>query len=167
MVSSTNWYFILVIIAVAFACTRPPDYPDEPLIDYIGLSKSVIAQGNTNAAFDTVAVIFGFTDGDGNLGYESDSIDVFLTDSRDGFKTRFKLPVLPDQGTGNGVSGEITLKIPNKPFNICCTFPDGSTACQPNQQFRIDTFSFEVQIRDREGNFSNSIQTETITIRCD
>ncbi len=158
---------IVGLFLLAFTgCVNPPDYPDEPEIEFVRLNQSAIAQGNIGALPDTLAVIFSFTDGDGNIGFENDSIDVFLTDSRDDFINRFKLPVVPDQGSGNGISGEVTIKIPNTPFNICCTFPDGSTACRPNEQFPVDTFSYTIQMRDRSGNFSNKIQTDLITILC-
>ena len=161
--------FLIVIVAILFTlngCVNPPDYADEPEIEFVRLNQTTIAQGNNGASPDTLSVIFSFTDGDGNIGYENDSIDVFLTDSRDDFINRFKLPVVPDEGSGNGISGEVTIKIPNTPFNICCTFPDGSSACQPNTQFPVDTFSFTIQMRDRAGNFSNQIQSDLITILC-
>ena len=163
-----NYTIILLFLAaLSFnACVQPPDYPNEPVIEFGRLNKNTIAQGNSGAFSDTLAVIFNFTDGDGNIGYEGDSIDVFLMDSRDDFINRFKLPVIPEEGSGNGISGEVTLKIPNKPFNICCTFPDGSSACQPNTTFPTDTFSYTIQIRDRSGTLSNKVQTDLITILC-
>lgn len=167
--SQSKYFNILLFVVGVFlfqSCVQPPDYPNEPIVEFLRLNKNTIAQGNTNASPDTLDVVFMFTDGDGDIGYEGDSIDVFLEDSRDGFINRFKLPVIPDQGSGNGISGEVTLKIPNTPFNICCTFPDGSTACQPNTMFPVDTFSYTIQIRDRTGTWSNKVQSELITILC-
>lgn len=161
-------YFLLFIPGTLFiaSCTNPPDYPDEPVIEYLRMNKTIIAQGNQNASPDTLSITFSFTDGDGDLSNETDSIDVFLTDSRDGFPTNFKLPTLPTQGVGSGISGEITVSIPNTPFQICCTFPNGAPACLPNQQFRTDEFFFTIQLRDRAGNMSNEIETEMITVLC-
>jgi hypothetical protein len=156
--SNILWLAILSGLLIA-GCSTPPDYPNEPVIEYLRMNKSAIAQGNQNAQPDTLKITFGFTDGDGNLSSESDSMDVFLTDSRDGFETTFKLPVLPTQGVGNGISGEITVKIPNTPFQICCTYPNGAPACLPNDQFPTDEFYFTIQLRDRAGNLSNTIQT--------
>ena len=160
-------YLALVLLASFIAsCIQPPNYPNEPVIEFLSLNQTSIAQGNGGATADTLAVLFSFTDGDGDLGNDGDSIDVFLTDSRDGFVNQFKLPLIPDQGTGNGISGEITLRIPNKPFNICCTFPNGATACQPNTEFPTDTLSYGITIKDRAGNESNKVQTDVITILC-
>ena len=155
-------------LLVALACAKAPDYPIEPHIEIMNLNKTAIAQGNANSAADTLAIRFSFTDGDGDIGFpdDVDTIDTYLTDSRDGFINRFRLPAISTQGVGKGISGEVTLKIPNRPFRICCTFPNGATACQPNQQYPTDTFSYAIQIRDRAGHMSNIIQTETITILC-
>lgn len=156
----------LIVLSALFSCIRQPEFPDEPIITYVDMNKLSILQGNKIDAADTLTIRFSFTDGDGDLGTSTDSFDVFLTDSRDGFVNNFKLPVIPDKGSGNGISGEITIRIPNTPFNICCTYPDGSTACQPNSRFPTDTFSYSIQIRDRNNRFSNVIQTETVTIQC-
>lgn len=162
-----KWLTVVALVFVlVMGCIKPPDYPDEPRIGYIGVNQNTIAQGNGNSPADTLAVLFSFTDGDGDLGTTTDSIDVFLTDSRDGFTNNFKLPVIPEQGLGNGISGEITIRIPNKPFNICCTYPDGADACLPNPSYPIDTFSYGIRIRDRAGRMSNLVQTEKITILC-
>lgn len=162
-----NWLMAVALtVVLVIGCIKPPDYPDEPQIEYVGLSKNTIAQGNGNSPADTLAVVFSFTDGDGDLGSDTDSVDVFLTDSRDGFVNNYKLPLIPEQGLGNGISGEITIRISNKPFNICCTYPDGADACLPNPNYPVDTFSYGIRIRDRAGRMSNLIQTSQITILC-
>lgn len=160
----------LLLALGLYNCVQPPDYPAEPVISIPEsgrtTNKQAIPQGSTSASSDTLIITFAFTDGDGDIGSQGDSLDVFLTDSRDGFVNVYKLPVIPAQGTGNGISGEISLKIPNKPFNICCTYPDGATACQPNANFPTDQFYYTIQIRDRANNWSNELDTEEITILC-
>lgn len=158
---------LFVVLTLLSSCTQPPNYPDVPEIMNVQLNKLAIRQGNQFNPTDTLSVSFDFTDGDGDLGFEQDTIDIFLQDSRDDFETTFRIPFIPNQGTNNGISGTLTVKIVNTPFNICCTFPDGSTACQPNTTFPIDTFSYGIRIRDRAGNFSNKLQTDQITILCD
>lgn len=159
-------FFFIAVASLVYACIKPPNYPKEPVLSDINLNKNSIAQGNGNSPADTLIVNFSFTDGDGDLGDQGDSVDVFLTDSREGFVNNYKLPMIPEQGVGNGISGEITIKIPNKPFNICCTYPDQSDPCIPNPSFPVDTFSYNIRIRDRAGHLSNAIRTEKITILC-
>lgn len=174
----TSYYFYALLVGLfAISCVKPPEYPIEPVLIYNtedgdGFNQTQIVQGGPDAISDTLILTFSFTDGDGDIGYPVDSFDIFFTDSRDGFRDLRRLPVIPDQGTGNGIEGKITLRFPNKPFNICCTYDDGAPSCLPhpdvnNPAFATDTFSYTLQIRDRAGNFSNKIQTETITIICD
>lgn len=160
-----NFGLILMSILV-ISCVKRPDYPFVPNLEFVGLNKTVIAQGSPSANPDTLAIRFRFTDGDGDLGHEDGTLDIFMTDSRDGFEEALKLPVFGDQGVGNGVSGEITIRTFNKPFNICCTYPTGQVPCTPSTVFPTDTFSYAIRIKDRAGNFSNTVQTSTITILC-
>lgn len=163
----TIFLFSAALVAMILAsCVKRPDYPIEPVLNFIGMNKQIIAQGSPSAAADTLAITFGFTDGDGDLGHPDGTLDIFLTDSRDGFEETLKLPVIPEQGSGNGISGEITVLVFNKPFNICCTYPNGQVPCTPSTVFPTDTFSYSIRIRDRAGHFSNSVQSERVTILC-
>jgi hypothetical protein len=164
---STIWYLFSGGILLILACTQPPDYPKEPRIEYIGINKKVITQGSRSATADTLVVTFSFTDGDGDLGSEGDARNIFIYDSRSPNDTINYGNLLPisEQGSGNGVSGEITFTLPSKPSNICCIFPD-RRACLTDPRYPQDTFSFLIQMSDRAGNMSNLIRTETITILC-
>lgn len=158
----------LVFFSMFFACTTPPNYPIEPVVTYLGINKTVIEQGNASNLTDTLILRFGFTDGDGDLTSDGDTIiDAILFDSRSPeLKTSVKLPFISEQGTANGISGEISIKIINKPFKICCTYEDGTSSCFPHPTISQDTFSYLFQIKDRANHFSNKVQTETIFIQC-
>lgn len=164
--SATRFFglFCVVLLTIS-ACVNPPDYPNIPVIDYQGVNKTTIYQGTSNNPNDTLAIFFSFTDGDGDLSFE-DSTDIFLADSRfPSVRTPFRLPLIPEDGTGNGIRGEITLRILNKPSGICCI--QNNVACPLNPTEPTDTFSYEIQLRDRAGNFSNFIRTELLTIQCE
>ena len=80
----TYWILATTLILTE-SCSRPPEFPDEPVIEYIGLSKNTIIQSRSSQLpQDTIEISFKFTDGDGNLG-NADSVNILLTDSRDGF----------------------------------------------------------------------------------
>ncbi|MFN0035717.1 MAG: hypothetical protein ACKVUS_11670 [Saprospiraceae bacterium] len=159
--------FAAACLCVLFQfCVQPPDYPDEPVIAYVGLSKNLLQQGQDN---DSFLVTFSFTDGDGDLGFPVTDYtpSVFVRDSRDSFpKPGFQLPYVEPQGAGNGISGEISVKL----YSVCCiyTAPDGiNLACEDvPQSLQFDTFYYYIKIRDRAGHESNEIKTEAITLRC-
>lgn len=162
-------YLIAAVVALlTFSyCIQPPDYPVEPVIEYIGVSKNLLRQGEGYS--DSLLVTFSFTDGDGDIGYPANdpTPSVFIRDSRDGFeKPPLQLPYVEPQGASNGISGEITVKLPT----TCCIFisPQGIPfACEEVPfSVKFDTFFYYIRIRDRAGNLSNEIQTEPIQLQC-
>lgn len=161
--------FFIAFIAMlgTQACVQPPNYPDEPVIEFMSLSKNSMQQGQNFS--DSLFVTFSFTDGDGDLGFPASdpTPSVFVRDSRDSFpKPPLQLPYVEPQGAGNGISGEITIKLPT----VCCIFinPEGiKLACEDvPSTFPIDTFSYYIKIRDRAGHESNEIKTSIIQLRC-
>ncbi len=159
-------FFLLVIGFTVFSCVNPPNYPDVPVIKYEGVNKIAVYQGVNGLPSDTLEIFVSFTDGDGDLSFQ-DSSDIFLYDSRIPSRaTKFRIPLIPVDGTGNGIRGELTVRTLSKPGNICCiqsgtACPDVSVVTNP-----VDTFSYEIQIKDRAGNYSNKVRTELITILC-
>src|SRR5690606_32981380 len=102
--------FIFILLALSY--TKPPDYPDEPVITFQSLSKDTLLQSDLNS--DSVFISFSYTDGDGDLGFSDRDTNqsVFLVDTRSGFiQDRFKLPQIPDQGTANGIFGTVKILV--------------------------------------------------------
>lgn len=167
-----NIFLLLLLSGIALGlmdCSRPPEYPPEPIIEFIGLNQNTIEQSRVapEILLDTIEIRFSFTDGDGNLG-SKDSVNIFLEDSRDGTLQLFKVSPIPRLGAGNGLSGEIRILMTNSPSTgyFCCTFPNTALTCLPSRQFPTDTMSYTIQIRDEAGNWSNKIRTDRITILC-
>jgi len=150
-----SFFYILLFLVVSFSCTQPPDYPTEPVIEFNSLNKTLVQAGVDEDLF----LVINYTDGDGDLGAMNDSLDIYLNDLRvidANVPITFKLPFVPVQGTGNGISGEITLKLPA----TGCIFPDNSPMGP------IDTLVYEVYIIDRAGNESNRVLTDEIIVDC-
>ena len=161
-------YFPFILVAIIISCTKPPDYPIEPVIEFERLNKNVMVQSQEKT--DSVVVTFSFTDGDGDLGHNDSIQDIFLKDIRfpeaEGLNPiPFKLPFVPVQGVGNGISGEISVLT----YTSCCTYPPGTfLPCDTTAytQFPTDTLIYEIYIKDRAGNESNRILTAPIILNC-
>ncbi|MFK8101693.1 MAG: hypothetical protein AB8G15_04190 [Saprospiraceae bacterium] len=154
-------YTFFFVLLTVLSCTKPPDYPIEPVLEFNRLSKNSLEQGNQN---DFVDIIFDFTDGDGDIGHEENTLDVTLTDTRDGTEfIQFRIPEVPEQGVGNGISGEISVRIFGT--GTCCIFPDGRT-CESDINIPTDEVIFLLRITDRAGNESNQIEIAPITLLC-
>ena len=148
-------------------CVKPPNYPDEPVIEFMGLSKNVMRQ--TPLGADTVLVMFNFTDGNGDLGSQNNEPNIFIEDGRDSFpKDPYAIPYIEPQGAGNGISGMITIALPT----TCCIYPDVNGIKFPpcdttkNAPQSLDTVFYRIYIKDRAGNISNKITTDPITLIC-
>ena len=166
-------FLVFGLIAV-HACKKYEDYPPEPSIEFLDFVLLRDDQG-----IDQRGVLrFSFTDSDGNIGlYDYDSLppydynlfiryfeqkngifeEVFLitpsyiNDSTIVYDTASfngRIPILTPAGKNKSISGEIedTLFV-NNPLSS------------------FDTIMFEVSIKDRLLNESNTIQTPPIVIK--
>lgn len=157
---------LCLLMTMIIACTKPPDYPDEPVITFERLSKNSMAQNFLLS--DSLLVTLSFTDGDGDLGdLESDSVSIVVRDIRlpeTAPTTNYKIPFIPTQGAGNGISGTISFVL----YTSCCIHPDPDLfPCSVVDEYPTDTLIYEIFIKDRANNISNTIQTAPIILRCE
>jgi hypothetical protein len=160
-------YFSFFFLTIIISCTKPPDYPIEPVIKFERLSRNFMDQGFTNN--DSVVVTISFTDGDGDLGNNDPTIDIFVKDIRvvNADPSPYKMPFVPVQGVGNGISGEISILT----YSTCCLFNDVYSPCTTTEPavslYPIDTLIYEIYIVDRAGHESNRVLSDPIFLQCD
>lgn len=162
---------LLLIILSFVACTVKPEFPPEPKIEFVSLSKNVVNQG------DTLTIKLNFEDGDGNLGkdpglsancgsnvceFDSDTtcfkdpfFGAFLIDMRDSCFARTNLPNFEPNGKIKAVSGELFLITPP----LFCKL-GSCVGCT------VDTLVYQVVVKDLVQNYSNPVFTDTIYINC-
>ena len=155
--------FLLVLALAGWRCLDSPDFPDEPYIQFISISKDTMRQGIFQE--DSVIVRFSFQDGDGDIGRASqqDSNNIFFIDERTGtLDNTFGIPEIPEEGAANGVEGEVRVLL----FSTCCIYNDGSDPCLPNPNVSFDTVRYRIYIVDQANHKSNEILTTSIILRC-
>jgi hypothetical protein len=154
------WLAVSALLLLS-ACLNAPEYPIEPHIEFLRMSKGFMKQDQFNT--DSVLLVVGFTDGDGDIGRDDGTFDLFITDTRDSFMPpAYRLPRVPEQGIGNGISGEISFVV----YTTCCFFPDGQDPCTVNPSYPTDTLRYLIYLRDRAGHQSNVIETPPILLLC-
>ena len=155
-------FLFLISCFLLASCSKAPDFSDIPEISFLSLSKQSMVQSDLPT--DTLFVTFSFKDGDGDLGTGPDGeFNVFLTDKRTGFlENKFRLPEIPQEGTANGIEGEIRLML----FTTCCIFSDSRPPCSTSVEEPTNDLVYEIYIEDRAGNRSNVIETSLITLQC-
>ena len=155
-----NLFFFLIFLS---GCVTKPDFSNIPYLEFTGMDKNIMTQGDFNS--DSIFIYLKFTDGDGDLGFEStDSLpNLFVIDSRtDNIAESIKIPKLPDTGTGNGVSGEIELKL----YTTCCLFENNIPPCSVIDNILYDTLYYKIYLIDRAGNSSDTVYTDPIILEC-
>lgn len=152
--------YLLVFSLIGFSCVQESNFSEIPTIEFLGQSKTILNQG----AFmeDSLFIQFSFTDGDGDIG-DQDSINIFLTDTRQNFTTTYRIPEIPNASSSPAIEGTVTLLL----FTTCCIYPDNTQApCTPSTSMPMDEVTYTLEIRDRAGNVSNSISLQPITLMC-
>lgn len=168
---------LLWCIGTAFAaniwvyCVKPPDYPDEPVITFVSVSPGSILQRPFFRQPDTVYtdLVFSFTDGDGDLGFSDTTASMIIRDLRSPLLPKpYRLPEVSSLGAGNGISGEVTVRVP-----VSCCIPDPVDGiplppCDTNSVSGqlLDTLVYSIQIKDRAGHWSNVIESAPIILKC-
>lgn len=156
-------FFILAAAAVLWGCVDSPNFPVEPRIEFVGLSKDTMQQGLFQQ--DSLTVVFKFEDGDGDIGRTDQAPDnnVFFVDERTGtLDNTFGIPEIPEEGAGNGVEGTVRILL----FSTCCIYADGADPCTVNPNSPYDTVRYRIYMKDRAGHTSNEIVTPPIVLIC-
>ncbi|HUR30747.1 MAG TPA: hypothetical protein VMZ69_04905 [Saprospiraceae bacterium] len=164
MKTSVSKIGLLLFLALAgWRCLDAPNYPDEPFIEFLTISKDTLQQGIFME--DSLIVRFRFEDGDGDIGRLDQGAlnNIFFIDERTGtIDNTFGIPAIPQEGAGNGVEGEVKIVL----FTTCCIYNDGEDPCMPNPSVPYDTVQYRIYIKDQADHKSNEILTTPIILRC-
>jgi len=169
-IKALAWFLLPLVLLIS--CIDDFDFPPEPIIEFVSISKSEINQ------FEGLTLTVSFTDGDGDIGYPADINrscgnnvcdftsdtscylnpiwSAILIDMRDScYVVPYILPDIEQKGKNKAVKGEVDLLVP--PI-FCKNF--GCTNCA------IDTLVYQIILKDRAQNFSNPVFSDTIFINC-
>lgn len=137
------------------SCYDAPNYPETPQISV----REVRAHATVSPG-DSVIVVLEFQDGNGDLGKlnNSDTIpNLFIIDKRFNIidSQSYSIPYIPNKGSVKDISGVIEINLLSKIY------------CNPLYPGIVkDTLEFEIQVRDRSGNFSNKVSTGKLEMLC-
>lgn len=109
------------------------------------------AMPTSYAQFDDVTLEVNYRDGDGDIGFaNADSAVVFVTDNRDDILLTFHIGPQAPEGESIAIEGQLDVVVEN--------------VILLDQDNPSETTTYSVQIRDRWGNWSNTVTTPQITI---
>ena len=143
------WPILMFCVLLVFAtCKKDETGPNNDGIPYIELLE--VSPVNVKQFSDSIIFQLSYADSDGDLGYENaDSFSLQLHDNRLNDPDWFYVPPLAPIGQSINISG--TLKIV-----LASTFLLGNGASE--------TITYNLRLKDRTGNWSNTITTPLVTI---
>jgi hypothetical protein len=165
-----NLFCILLLasgIAVFTGCRKIPKFSETPNIQYKNIRKVTFFNADQLIDADSIIVGIHFEDGNGDIGFPEDQrseantdyfVDVYRQTNGvfaivvfdDSLTFNSNLPLLAPVSASGPLEGDI--------FHAM-TFNYSST------QASDDTLKFVIKLKDRAGNFSNSVETDPIIIR--
>lgn len=152
----------LTVIAL-YTCNDKKVFSEIPEIEFIGVNQDTFDQGRI--VNDSIYLTIRFRDGDGDIGFENNTANIFLQDSRDGFVNTFSSPVIPINSSTVSLEGSITVLVRTL-LSVCCKFTTGQDPCTPSTTKPLDSLYYQIYILDRAGHKSNEVRTSTIYVRC-
>jgi len=136
----------ILIVLLLFACKKDETLSVVPTIEFQSISPSIAQE-----YIDDIIITISYADEDGDLGENSPDIDnLFVEDSRNGIVYHYRIPQLAPNGNEISIEGNFNIKINGTGIT------DESSSQQVN---------YNIYVKDRAGNKSNTITTSSITIQ--
>ena len=118
-----------------------------PKIELVNVAPTTVTQFE-----DSILFVIKYTDGDGDLGFESaDSMSVELTDNRFPLTFHYHLQPLAPQNAAVAITGQLPIVLEN-------------TILQ-NSDGQTEQATFNIRLKDRAGHWSNTVTTPTVTVQ--
>ena len=138
---------IVIAIILSIGCRKKdPIISIIPSIYIKNVDPTIVTQ-----FIDSIIIILAYEDGDGDLGHlNPDTFLLWIKDNRLTVFDKFHVAPLAPDSSSIPIRGEFRVKLYN-------TFLLGNGG--------IETTTYDIKMRDRAGNWSNLVRTETITIK--
>lgn len=136
---------VLVLSMVFFSCKKEEEKPQSPTLVYKSISNTEVFSFENN-----LKVVFSYEDFQGDLGTtDPDELTLFVKDARLSTPDMYHIPPMTPELQELHIKG-------NYEVELSTLFLLGNGASE--------TTKFSIQLRDRAGNLSNTIETDIVTI---
>lgn len=138
-------YPFFIIALLFFGCGKDQEDPLAPKIEFVSISESEVVSFNNE-----VTITIRYEDPQGDLGNEDPDIrSLRVKDARLAEPDLYHVPPMTPDGQALSIKGEYVIRL-----NTLFLIGTGNT----------ETTSFQIQLRDRGGNWSNTVETSQIRI---
>jgi hypothetical protein len=138
-----NIFFILILLF--FACEKEGIVSAFPEIEFVSISPTTVQEFS-----EEINITISYLDANGDLGENNPDVkNMFVKDLRNGIEYEYRIPQLSPDNSEIQITGNLEIII------------NGTGIVGGGISEKV---SFEVYVVDREGNKSNVIETDEITI---
>lgn len=142
---------LAIAAALVIGCGKEDDVINPPMSDVPVIELINVSPTTVTALGDSIVFIIHYEDGNGDLGFNApDSMSLYITDTRIPLTESFFVPLLAPEGADIAIQGELEVVL----NNTILVNPDATS----------ETVEFEIQLRDRSGNYSNMLVVPAITV---
>lgn len=151
------------------SCLSVPEFSHTPEIEFSGIAISPRLDANTGGYKDSITISIKFKDGDGDLGASAE--DIALNPPHNFVLKQFRkvngdfVPYVPADTSSVLTGGYFHRLSGEKPGPIEGTIHHRVEILHCCYKYAKDTIRFEVFIRDRAGNISNTVTTDPVIVR--
>lgn len=137
---------LMMVVATLASCSKGDEAPGPvPSLTFVSVTPETVTQYTDSLTF-TIA----YEDGDGDLGSNNpDDKNLFLTDSRNGVVYEYRVKQLAPSNSAIAIKGNLTVVLDRVGLIGAGT---------------AETATYSIQMADRAGNVSNTVQSSTVTI---
>lgn len=137
--------YLLFVALLLNGCRKGDELDPVPSIEFISISETTVVSFE-----NTISIQFSYVDANGDLGFEDPDINSLrIKDARLSDYDWYHIPPMTPDHQSLDISGTYTIEL--HPLFILGNAEQETTI-------------FDLQLRDREGNWSNTISSPTVTI---
>ena len=141
-----HFFAFLFFASVIFSCKKDkPIYSNVPEISSVSVNPTTVREYK-----DSIAFKLSYVDGNGDLGENDPNVtNLFLTDNRVNITYGFRISQLAPDNANIVIKGQLLVVLKNTGIT------DNSSS---------QTVTYSLYLKDRSGNQSNTISTESIMV---
>ena len=137
---------LLALMAFIPSCKKDSGISVVPSITFDSISPNPAIKYQ-----DSILIVISYVDGDGDLGIDSADVkNLFITDSRNGVVSQFRIPQLAPTGANIAIEGNLDIVLPPQLFT--------------NDNDTTETATYSIYVVDRAGHKSNTVTTKPLVI---
>lgn len=137
-------YIILLIFL--FSCKKENPISEIPEIGFISISPAIVQEFS-----DEIIITISYFDANGDLGENNPDVkNMFIKDNRNEIRYEYRISELAPNGNNIAIQGNFNVKI------------TGTGITDESSSQNVD---YDIYVKDRAANKSNTITTSSITIQ--